>query len=168
MATYRERLTAPLSWWALVVAFGLIWGWLMLVASNLPIAIGAAVLAAVAAGSLVWSYGSVVIEAGPDGLRVGPARLSPDHIGRVEVLELRTFREQLGPQADARAWLRTRPYVDSGLWIEVADPSDPTPYWLVSSRRPEAVAAALGQTGDETRSAVPTNGEDEGGQEDEV
>ncbi len=172
MTTYRERLTAPLSWWTVVVAFGLVWGWLMLVATNRPIAIGAAVLATVIAGSLVWSYGSVVIEAGPDGLRVGPAHLSPAHIGRVEVLDPRGLREQLGPQSDARAWLRTRPYVDAGLRVEVADPSDPTPYWLFSSRRPEAVAAALGQTVErqtgETQASLSTNGEVEGGQEEEV
>jgi hypothetical protein len=169
MTTYRERLTAPLSWWITVVAFGLVWGWIMLVATNRPIAIGAAVLATVVAGSLVWSYGSVVIEANTDGLRVGPARLPHANIGHVEVLDPRGFREQLGPQADARAWLRTRPYIDAGLRVEVADPSDPTPYWLVSSRHPEAVATALGQTGErqtgDAEAGVPTNGEVEGGQE---
>ena len=167
MATYRERLTAPLSWWVFVAAFGAVWGWLMLVAANRPIAVGVAVVATVAAGSLVWSYGSVVIEAGPDGLRVGGAHLSPADIGAVEVLDARGFREQLGPQADARAWLRTRPYIEGGVRVEVADDSDPTPYWLVSSRRPEAVVAALGQTG-EAEAAVPTpNGEVEGGEKEE-
>ena len=40
---------------------------------------------------------------------------------------------------------------DGGIRVDVADPTDPTPYWLVSSRHPEAVAAGLeslvGQTG---------------------
>ena len=36
VTTYRERLTAPLSWWITVVAFGLVWGWIMLVATNRP------------------------------------------------------------------------------------------------------------------------------------
>jgi hypothetical protein len=166
MTTYRERLTAPPSWWIVVVAFGLVWGWIMLVAANRPIAIGAALLATAAAGALVWTYGSVVVEAGAAGLRVGPAHLSPADIGAVEVLDARVFREQLGPRADARAWLRTRPYIDGGVRIEVADTSDPTPYWLVSSRHPEALVAALRQTG--TQSA-PTNGEVvQGGQEEEV
>lgn len=166
VSTYRERLTAPLSWWVMVVAFGLVWGWLMLVATNRPIAIGATVVATVVAGALVWSYGSVVIAAGPDGLRVGSAHLPHAHVGNVAVLDPRDFRAELGPQADARAWLRTRPYIDAGVRVEVADPSDPTPYWLVSSRHPEAVAAALRQTGD--THAVPTNGEADGGEEEEV
>jgi hypothetical protein len=163
MDTYRERLVAPLSWWVVAVAFGLVWGWLMLVASNRSIAIGTAVLATVLAGSLVWSYGSVVVEAGSKGLRVGTAHLPPAHIGAVEALDPRGFREQLGPHADARAWLRTRPYIEAGIRVEVADPSDPTPYWLVSSRRPQALAATLVQTG----VAPIRNGEVEGGQEEE-
>ncbi len=160
--SYRERLTAPLSWWVLVVAFGLVWGWIMLVAANRPIAIGAAVLAGAVAAGLVWSYGSVVVEASPQGLRVGPAHLSPSDIGQVTALDPRGFREQLGPDADARAWLRTRPYIDAGVRVEVADSSDPTPYWLVSSRRPEALAAALGQTGPDVHT---TNGKVERGEE---
>lgn len=166
VSTYRERLTAPLSWWVMVVAFGLVWGWLMLVATNRPIAIGAAVISAAVAGALVWSYGSVVVEAGPSGLRVGSAHLPHAHVGDVDVLDPRGFRKELGPQADARAWLRTRPYIDAGVRVAVADPADPTPYWLVSSRHPEAVAAALRQTGD-TQASVPTNGEVEGGEEEE-
>jgi hypothetical protein len=164
MDTYRERLVAPLSWWATAVAFGLVCGWLMLVATNRSIAIGTAAVATVAAASLVWSYGSVVVQAGPQGLRVGAAHLPPAHIGAVEALDPRGFREQLGPDADARAWLRTRPYIESGVRVEVADPTDPTPYWLISSRRPQALAAALGQTG----VAPIRNGEVEGGQEEEV
>jgi hypothetical protein len=162
VTAYRERLTAPLSWWITVVAFGLVCGWILLVATNRPIAIGAAVLGTGVAGALVWAYGSVVVESGPNGLRVGPAHLSPRHMGDVVALDPRGFREQLGPQADARAWLRTRPYIEAGVRVEVVDRSDPTPYWLVSSRRPEALVAALGQTGPE----VPiTNGESDGGEE---
>jgi hypothetical protein len=33
--------------------------------------------------------------------------------------------------------------VPGGVRVDVADDDDPTPYWLVSSRRPAALAAAL-------------------------
>jgi hypothetical protein len=148
----------------MVAAFGLVCGWIMLVASNRPIAIVSTVVAAVVAGALVWSYGSVVVESGPNGLRVGSAHLPPVHIGDAVALDPRDFREQLGPHADARAWLRTRPYIEAGVRVDVADPSDPTPYWLVSSRRPEAVVAALGQTGPDVKT---TNGGADGGEEQE-
>ena len=144
------------------MAFGLICGWILLVATDRPIAIGAAVLGAVVAGALVWSYGSVIVESGPKGLRVGSAHLTRGDIGDAVSLDARGFRELLGPHADARAWLRTRPYIEAGVRVDVVDPSDPVPYWLVSSRRPEALVAALGQTGP----VVPiTNGEADGGEE---
>ena len=164
MDTYRERLIAPLSWWLVAVAFGLVCGWLMLVATNQAIAVGTAVVATAVAAGLVWGYGSVVVQADPHGLRVGAAHLPPAHIGAVEALDPRGFRERLGPDADARAWLRTRPYIEAGVRVEVADTTDPAPYWLISSRRPQALAAALGHTG----VAPIRNGEVEGGQEEEV
>ena len=36
-----------------------------------------------------------------------------------------------------------RPYVRRGVLVRVTDPDDPTPYWLVSSRHPRTLAAAL-------------------------
>lgn len=166
VSTYRERLTAPPSWWVVALVVGLVWGWIMRVATTLPIAIVSGVIATVLAGAVVWRYGAVVIEVGATGLRVGRAHLPPGAVGVVRALDSRAFREQLGPSADARAWLQTRPYVDAGVRVDVDDASDPTPYWLVSSRRPEALAAALGQTGAATeRDGTDREGGNEGGQE---
>lgn len=151
MSEYRERLTAPPSWWVVAPLFGGICGWIMVVAATPTLGVVAAVAGTLAVGALVWSYGSLTVQAGVDGLRVGSAHLPRDFLGTVTALDRAAFRAQLGPDADARAWLRTRPYVDGGVRVEVNDPSDPAPYWLVSARRPEAVAAALarpvGQTG---------------------
>src|ERR671918_546374 len=52
-------------------------------------------------------------------------------------------RRRSGVEADARAHLVLRPYVATSVEITLADPADPVPYWLVSSRRPEALASAL-------------------------
>ena len=40
-----------------------------------------------------------------------------------------------------------RPYLSRAVRIGIDDPADPTPYWLVSSRRPDRLAAALRGTG---------------------
>ena len=48
-----------------------------------------------------------------------------------------------GPEANARAYLVLRPYLKRAVKVEITDPADPTPYWLVSSRRPEDLAGAL-------------------------
>jgi hypothetical protein len=142
---YRERLTAPAPWWTVALIFGAICGWIMAVATTLAFGVAAAIAGTLIAGTLIWSYGSLTIRAGDGGLKVGRAHLAQEYIGVVTALDRVAYRASLGPEADARAWLRTRPYVDRGVRVEVDDPTDPVPYWLVSSRHPEAVAAALGQ-----------------------
>lgn len=143
-------MTAPVSWWLMALIFGGVCGWIMVVAASPSLGVTAAIAGTLAAGVMIWIYGSLTVQADADGLTVGRAHLDAAHIGAVTPLDRVAFRAQLGPDADARAWLRTRPYIDSGVRVHVNDASDPVPYWLVSSRRPEAVAAALGQTVDET------------------
>ncbi len=52
-----------------------------------------------------------------------------------------------GVDADARAFLLTRPYLKRSVKVTVADPADRTPYWLVSTRHPHRLAAALTTSG---------------------
>lgn len=147
MTTYRERLAAPLSWWLTALAFAVVWGWVVLVVTTWPIAISVTVVVAVIDLYAVWRYGSLLLSVGPAGLRVGQASIAHEHIGAAEPLNRADYRLRLGTGADARAFLVTRPYLDRGVIVAVDDDSDPAPYWLVSSRRPEALAAALGHTG---------------------
>ncbi|MET0819928.1 MAG: DUF3093 domain-containing protein [Aeromicrobium sp.] len=163
MTTYRERLTAPVSWWIAALAFAAVWGWVFLVATNWPIAIVVTVLLAAAGGYAVWRYGSVVVTAGPDGLRVGRAHIDSQHVGPVRSLDRASYRTQLGTGADARAYLITRPYLDHGVLVTIDDPSDPAPYWLVSSRHPDALAVALAPSAP-TASAPDPNGDAPHGQ----
>ena len=36
-----------------------------------------------------------------------------------------------------------RPYLKRAVRVEITDPADPAPYWLVSSRHPEELAQVL-------------------------
>jgi len=56
-------------------------------------------------------------------------------------------REQRGVSLDARAWLVIRGWIDPVVKIELGDPDDPVPYWLVSSRKPQELVAALQAAG---------------------
>lgn len=143
MATYRERLTAPASWWIGALVFGAVCAWLVAVSIGIIAAVIAGLLAAAVAAALVAAYGNVQVQAGPDGLRVGDAHLTREFIGEITVLDGAAFRQLLGADADARAFMRTRSYVPGGVRVDVDDPNDRVPYWLISCRHPDAVAAAL-------------------------
>jgi hypothetical protein len=140
---YRERLGVPLRWWVqgtmLVASL-----WLAtIVAVPGPVAWAATAItmALLAAGLL--SYGSARLEIADGVFRAGRARIGSEHLGVVEALDAERTRRVAGPEADARAFLLLRPYLKRAVRVEITDPADPAPYWLISSRRPEELAGAL-------------------------
>jgi hypothetical protein len=76
-------------------------------------------------------------------LIAGRMRIPLSVIGRTQPLNELELRELIGPAADARAQLFIRGYVKSALKIEISDSSDPTPYVVISTRKPEQLAVAL-------------------------
>jgi hypothetical protein len=149
---YDERLTVP--WWAWPAAFATAG---MLAAE---LAMGAFylrnwatfVVAAAIAGAGLLALGRVrvrvqVEESGPV-LRVDDTCLPISAIAAVTALDPEGRRDLLGPAGEPLAFVIQRPWVSGGVRIDLDDPADPTPYWYVSTRRPEALAAAL-------RSALP-------------
>ena len=140
---YRERLGVPLRWWVqgtmLVASL-----WLAcVVAVPGPVAWAVTAIAMALLVAALLSYGSARLEVGDDGFRAGRARIGPAHLGAAEALDAERTRRVSGPEADARAFLLLRPYLKRAVRVEITDPADPAPYWLVSSRRPEALAGAL-------------------------
>lgn len=78
-----------------------------------------------------------------DELRVDGAHLEKKFVKRVQVLtpaELRALRTR---DADPAAFLAIRFWCDRGVKIELQDPRDPTPYWLVSSKKGNEIKKAL-------------------------
>lgn len=99
-----------------------------------------------AAVLLWWGRVRVGVTTGADGareLRAGEAHLPVSSIGRVDVVRGEAKRQAMGPQLDPEAFVLHRPWVGPAVRIEVVDPDDPTPYWVVSTRRPEDLIAAL-------------------------
>jgi hypothetical protein len=75
--------------------------------------------------------------------QAGRARIPAELLGRAVAVDAVQMAALRGPRANARAYLCQRPWLQQGVLIEVADPDDPVPYWLVSSRRPHELVAAL-------------------------
>jgi hypothetical protein len=140
---YRERLTAPLVWWLLGLVFVTAVWWAFFVATPLPAATVAGLVALAVVGWGLFTYGSHTLSTGHEGFRAGRAVLPWSSIGPVEALDREGTRRRLGVAADARAFLVIRAYCPRSVMIEVHDDIDPTPYWLVSTRRPEALAEHL-------------------------
>ncbi len=104
------------------------------------------------AGCLL-SYGSPTIAVAGGQLRAGRAHIDLQHVGTVTALDATETRATAGMHADARAYLLLRPYLKRSVRVEITDPRDPAPYWLLCTRHPERLSAALSS---QSTSARPT------------
>ena len=140
---YSERLHVPLRWWVQATML-LATLWLAFVVAMPAWAAWAAtgVVLAVTFGLMAW-LGSVRVAVREGTLYAGPAHISLDLLGPAEPLDAEETRRVHGVDADARAFLLTRPYLKRSVRVPVEDPADRTPYWLVSTRHPSELAAAL-------------------------
>jgi hypothetical protein len=141
---YTERLYPSPGVVAACVAFAVGLGVVVLPLGT-AVGVGTFVVAACAlAAVLVRSSARVSVEAADGGsFTAGPARLPLGVVGEVEPLDAGQMRHARGRGLDARAYLCLRGWVATGVRVYLRDPMDPAPYWLVSSRRPAALAAAL-------------------------
>jgi len=142
-AGYRERLGVPLRWWVqgtmLVATL-----WLaLIVAVPGPAAWGVTGLALLALAVAMRGYGGAVVEVRDGELRAGRAHIAAAHLGVAEALDAGETKRVAGVDADARAFLLLRPYLRRAVRVEITDPADPAPYWLLGSRRPDDLAAAI-------------------------
>ncbi len=144
---HEERLRAPLSWWLLAALFCVAVTWSFLLATPPWFAAMCGLVTLALVGGGLRSFGSVrvaVVTADGDArLVAGRARLPLRHAGPPQALDRAHARRRMGAEADARAFLMTRPYLHCAVLVPVEDTRDPTPYWLVSSRSPEQLVAAL-------------------------
>ena len=139
---FRERLSVPVLWWVLAVGFALS----LLLAFGLYLGPAWGIGAAAACLTIaVWLFvrAAVLIRVEPEVLWIGRAQIDHRYIAGCRALDAEATRLRGGVGADARAHLVLRPYVATAVEITLADPADPVPYWLVSSRRPDELAAAI-------------------------
>ena len=88
------------------------------------------------------SRGSLRVEGAV--LHVPGARIPIAQLDHGVVLDREAFRQQTGAMADPRAFVVSRPWLHNAVRLMVDDPADPTPYWVVGTRHPEQLLAALG------------------------
>ena len=138
---YRERLW-PAAWLYVSTALVIPASFLILLPVSIPAGIvTAVVLYAGCVAALLLS--APVIEVTDTHFRAGRANLPLDAAGAVTGFHGDEAQLERGRHLDARAWLLIRGWISPVVKVEVADETDPAPYWLVSTRQPDAVIDAF-------------------------
>ncbi|MGV8876545.1 MAG: DUF3093 domain-containing protein [Rhodoglobus sp.] len=144
MTTYHERLW-PTAW--LYLSTALIIPASILVFMPINILVGYITAVVLYGAIVVFLLSSApTIEVDELELRAGKARLPLLIIGAVTTFDGEEATLERGQRLDARAWLMIRGWVSPVAKLELLDESDPTPYWLLSSRTPELLAEAIAQS----------------------
>ncbi len=104
--------------------------------------VGLGLFAAACIGLIMWAP---VLEVADGEFRAGAARIPLRLTADPEAFRGAEATAARGVDLDARAWLCIRGWVDPVVRVRITDPEDSTPYWLVSTRRPEELVAALEQ-----------------------
>ena len=141
MNHYRERLW-PAPWLFLATALVIPASLLVFLPIDTTVGIIVAIVLYLGCVGLLL-LGSPVIEVTDTHFVAGKARLPLGLVGAVTSAAGDDARLQRGQLLDARAYLLIRGWIDPVVRVEVDDAADPTPYWLVSTRNPPAVTAAL-------------------------
>lgn len=141
MPRFRERLIpGPGTVIAVLLLLPAIWIVL------LPLS---AVLAPIGAGVVTVGVEVLLFVLSPvvsvsDGVfAAGPARIAVSFTGETAPFRKADAFQARGPGLDARAFTLFRGWIDPVVKVNLTDPQDPTPYWLISTRRPERLLQAL-------------------------
>ena len=143
MGTYRERLSVPVSWWIVAAALVVT----LFAITVVPVGIFAGVFVGGAALLVLvlfyLQYGAAVVEVDGERLRAGRAVIERAYLGTVEPLTGDAARHAFGRDCDPKAYLLLRSYVRGAVRVGITDPRDPAPYWVIATRHPDRLAAAL-------------------------
>jgi hypothetical protein len=123
--------------------------------------------------ALLVNWGRASIDVADGELRVGPAKLPLAGTGEVTALDEAQARSLRGPRGDPAAFMFIRPYLRRAVYVAVTNPAVPSlesaevtggtrlpwrrgrarakrpapgagaPYWLVFTRHPAELAAAI-------------------------
>ncbi|WP_104192830.1 DUF3093 domain-containing protein [Cryobacterium sp. Y82] len=144
MPEYREKLW-PNVWAFIVTALVIPASILVLV----PISLFAGIVtAAVLYGGcvLLLVLAAPVVRVQNGVLTAGPATISTGLLGEATAYEKSEATQERGPRLDARAWLLIRGWIDPVVRVPIVDATDPAPYWVISTRHPTKLAAAINES----------------------
>lgn len=137
---YSERLWMPWWWWLIIgfFALSLVVAILAWVDSAVGFAAAGLLCALCVAGML--AAGGTRVSADDGGLSVGPNRIEWQWVDRVRSCDPATMQTILHSDHQIGSFIRTRPWIGPGVVVRLADPADPHPAWIISTRHPDRLA----------------------------
>ena len=92
---------------------------------------------------LITLKATLVIEIDEKELRAGPAHIELKYLGNATALDSKEMGLLRTRDADPASYLIFRFWRSTGVKVEVNDPRDQTPYWLITSKRNTELAEIL-------------------------
>jgi hypothetical protein len=154
MRNYREQLRVPASYWLLGLLSVAIIGTTLWAGFSVLIAIAVYVVIGGGCAAVLLRWGHIRIEVADGELRAGRAALPLREAGEVAPLDEAQARAIRGPRADPAAFMLIRPYLQLAVYVEVSEATPGAPYWLLATRHPAELAAAI----ERSRPAARTGG----------
>jgi hypothetical protein len=84
-----------------------------------------------------------VIQVGSSHLTVARAKIPRNLLGNIEEIAKDQIFSERGPKLDPAAHKVFQGTVKTAIKISLNDPNDPTPYWIISTRKPAQLAEVL-------------------------
>ncbi len=100
-----------------------------------------AISLALQAALVHWMTSTIEVEEGE--LRIKRAHIPLKYLGDIEVISKEKFGYERTRGADPAAFFAITFWISQGIKVAVKDDRDPTPYWLISTKRATELAAAL-------------------------
>jgi hypothetical protein len=138
---YFERLRVPVSWWLVSASCVLILGTTLWAGFSVAIGLSVYLVMSGLLALALLTFGSVTVEVTPAEVAVGSRRLIIGQITEVSPMDAEQTTALRGPRADVAAFLLIRPYLPESVYLAPAGQS----YWLIGTRRPAELAAAVAE-----------------------
>jgi hypothetical protein len=158
MRSYTEQLRAPAGVWLLGMFTAFLFASMAWAGFNVFAAIASYVVICGGCAAVLLAWGRATVEVSDGELRAGAVTLPLAMAGEVAALDEAGTRVMRGPSANPRAYLLSRPYLKQAVYVEVIGEHQNRPYWLVGTRRPAELAAAIERSRPQARAGGTTVG----------
>ncbi len=127
LSFFLATLFAPAALYLIVLAFDDLWALITFVASELAII-------------FLGLFAAPTLSLSSKTLSIGNVQIPTQYVKAITVVEASAQQSEKGPKLNPSAYVRFQVGVKGLIKVELNDPNDPTPYWLISSRNPHLVA----------------------------